>query len=339
MHLSDEFLSAYADGELPPSKAVAAAAHLRVCAGCAETVRVFTGLDERLSSTPALGCSAALTLVSGELDGELARAESAVARPPLSSCADCRNAALRWSVADQAIAALPLSRPSARVDAAIAALGREPQLNWGLRLPRLVWPVPAFALAVAVAVLLVVNLSLVPGGVPGPVALVAAAEQSVLNPATNTLYVLHPENATVASLDSQTLVSRGVISVGGRPTALALDPTTNTLFVLDASTKILTGIDCASNAVTSSTAVAVPGTPTSVQVDPSGKLVVTSVVAPASSIPVPVAAPAGVVSVFNGGTQQLETVKSVDVAAASIVWQPDRKRALLVSQDAATLGE
>src|SRR5438105_3486021 len=178
MHLSDEFLSAYADGELPPSKAVAAAAHLRVCAGCAETIRLFTGLDERLSSTPALGCSAALTLVSAELDGELGRAESAIARLHLSSCAECRSAVLRWSVADQAIAALPPARPSARVDAAIAALGREPQLNWGLRLPRFVWPVPAFAVAVAVAVLLVVNLSLVPAGAPAPD--LVAAEQSVL---------------------------------------------------------------------------------------------------------------------------------------------------------------
>src|SRR5438105_97910 len=335
MHLSDEFLSAYADGELPPSKAVAAAAHLRVCAGCAATVRSFTGLDERLSSTPALGCSAALTLVSAQLDGELDREESAIARLHLSTCADCRASVLRWTVADQAIAALPPSRPSARVDAAIAALGREPV---GLRLPRLVWPVPAFAVAVAVALLLVVNLSLVPSGAPAPV-LVAAAEQSVFNAATNTLYVLHPENGTVAALDAQTLVSRGVISVGGRPSALALNTTLNTLVVLDATAKTVTEIDCASNTVTSSTAVTVPGTPTSVQVDPSGKLVVTSVVAPATSIPVPAAAPAGVVSVFNGETKKLETVKSIDVAAASVVWQPNGKRALLISPDSTTLVE
>jgi anti-sigma factor RsiW len=333
MHLSDEFLSAYADGELPPSKAVAAAAHLRVCAGCAETVRLFTGLDERLSSTPALGCSAALTLVSAQLDGELDWTEAAAARLHLSTCSDCRNSVLRWSVGEAAIAALPLSRPSARVDAAIAALGREPA---GLRLPRLVWPVPAFV-AVAAALLLVINLSLVPAGAPVPVAF--AAEQSVLNSATGTLYVLHPENGTVAALDAQTLVSRGVINVGGRPSALALNTTTNTLVILDATAKTVTEIDCASNMVTSSTAVAVPGTPTSLQVDPSGKLVVTSVVAPATSVPVPVAAPAGVVSVFNGGTKKLETVKSVDVAVASVVWQPNGKRALLVSADSTTLVE
>src|SRR5207253_9248660 len=102
MHLSDEFLSAYADGELPPSKAVAAAAHLRVCAGCAETVRLFTGLDERLTATPALGCAAALTFVSAQLDGELDRSESAIAQHHLTSCADCRPAVLRRRVADQA---------------------------------------------------------------------------------------------------------------------------------------------------------------------------------------------------------------------------------------------
>src|SRR5207248_2298367 len=83
-------------------------------AGCAATVRSFTGLDERLSSTPALGCSAALTLVSAQLDGELDREESAIARLHLSTCADCRTSVLRWTVADQAIAALPPSRPSAR---------------------------------------------------------------------------------------------------------------------------------------------------------------------------------------------------------------------------------
>jgi len=337
MHLSDDLLSAYADGELAPSEAAAAAAHLRACAGCAETIRLFAGLDDRLTGTPALGCSAALTLVSAQLDGELDREESAIAGLHLASCAECRNSVLRWSVADRALASLAPSRPSARVDAAIAALGREPRLNWGLPLPRVVWPVPAFAVAVAVAVLLVVNLSLVPSGVSGP--LVAAAEQSVLNPATGTLYVLHPENGTVAALDAQTLVSRGVISVGGRPTALALNPTTNTLVVLDATAKTLTEIDCSSNLVTSSTIVVVPGTPTSLQVDPAGKLVVTSVVAPATSIPVPVAAPAGIVSVFNGGTKKLETVKSVDVAAASVVWQPNGKRALLVSQDSTTLVE
>src|SRR5438874_13581416 len=126
MHLSDELLSAYSDGELTPSEATAAAAHLRACAGCAETAQLFSAVDERLTATPALGCSAALTLVSAQLDGELAGEESTVAAAHLASCGPCRNDVLRWSVADQAIAALPPARPSARVDAAITALGRVP---------------------------------------------------------------------------------------------------------------------------------------------------------------------------------------------------------------------
>src|SRR5438105_7533532 len=118
MHLGDELLSAYLDGELAPSEATAAAAHLRACAGCAENARFFAALDDRLTSTPALGCSAALTLVSAHLDGELAREEATVASAHLASCGSCRNDVLRWSVAEQAIAALPAARPSARVDAA-----------------------------------------------------------------------------------------------------------------------------------------------------------------------------------------------------------------------------
>src|SRR5712692_6950512 len=126
MHLSDELLSAYLDGELAPSEATTAAAHLRTCAGCAETARLYAALDERLTTIPALACSAALTLVSAQLDGELDGEESSIAAAHLAGCDPCRADVLRWSVADTAIAALPPARPSVRVDAAIAALGREP---------------------------------------------------------------------------------------------------------------------------------------------------------------------------------------------------------------------
>jgi predicted anti-sigma-YlaC factor YlaD/sugar lactone lactonase YvrE len=333
MHLSDELLSAYLDGELAPIDAVAAAAHLRTCAGCAQTARLYAALDDRLTSTPALDCSAALTLLSAELDGELGAEESTIATTHLATCAACRSDILRWSVADQAIAAFPPARPSARVDAAIAALGRAPA---GRRLPRIAWPARALAVATVVALVLALNLSFGPSA-PGP--LVAAIQQSVLDPVTGTLYVLNSEKGTVAALDALTLQERTVITIGGRPTALALNATTNTILVLDATARTVTEIDCASNAVTSSTSVSFPGTPTSLQVDPSGKLVVTSVVAAPVSNPAAITpiAPAGIVSVFDGGTKQLQTVKSVDVAPSQVVWQPNGKRALLVSADATTL--
>src|SRR5437762_5427890 len=148
MHLSDELLSAYFDGELGSSEAMAAAAHLRACAGCAENARFYASLDEQLTATPALACSAALTLVSAQLDGELAGAEATVAAAHLASCAACRNDVLHWSVADRTLAALPLSRPSSRVDRAIGALGRRP----AGRARRIAWSAPALAVAMAIAV-------------------------------------------------------------------------------------------------------------------------------------------------------------------------------------------
>ena len=328
MHLDAELLSAYADGELTPAELATAAAHLRSCATCAETVALFPVLDERLTAIPALACSAALSLVSAKLDGELAGAEATIAAAHLAGCERCREDVLRWSVADRAIASLPASRPSLAVDAAIAALGREAVS----RRPRLgfSWPVPALAVAMAIA--LVVSLSLQRPGTPD--AFVASVQISVLNPATNTLYILHPDQGTVSALDATTNASLGTITVGGRPTALALNLVSNTILVLDASAKTVTEIDGAHNTITSSTPVQVPGTPTSLQVDPNGKLVVTSVVKPAPSAP---SAPAGAISLFNSGTKQLETVKAVDVAPTLLVVDAEGKRALLVSKDSSTL--
>jgi anti-sigma factor RsiW/streptogramin lyase len=335
MHLLDEALSAYLDGELTPAEAAAAAAHLRTCSSCAETARLFAAFDDRLTRLPALKCSTALTLVSAHLDAELVGEESAIAAAHLAGCASCRADVQRWTVAEQALAALPVARPSARVDAAIAALGREPA---GLRLPRIAWPVPALAVAVALSLLIAFNL-----GQPGPVgpntALVAAVQQSVLNPANGILYVLHPENGTVAAVDAVTSQTQSVIHVGGRPTALALSQSMNTLFVLDATAKTLTAIDCALNTVTSSTAFAVAGTPTSLQVDQQGNVVVSAVSARSAGTPAPSATPAsaGVLVVLNGGTGQVQAVKQVDVAPQVMVIEPNGKRALLVSADATTL--
>ena len=338
MHLTDEALSAYLDGELAPAEARLAAAHLRTCADCSETVRIYSAFERRLVAVPALDCAAALTLVSAQLDGELGDEESAVATAHLASCAACRANVQRWSIAEQTLAALPASRPSARVDAAIAALGREPA---GLRLPRIAWPVPALALAAAMSILIIFDLSL--GQAPaGPNnALVAAVQQSVLNPANGILYVLHPENASVFAVNPVDLQTQSVIHVGGKPTALALNQSMNTLFVLDATAKTLTSIDCALNTVTGSTSFAVAGTPTSLQVDQQGNVVVSAVaaVAPAAASNAPSVnpAPAGVLVVLNGGTGQVQAVKQVDVAPQVLVLEPNGKRALLVSADATTL--
>ncbi|HEV2250641.1 MAG TPA: zf-HC2 domain-containing protein [Candidatus Limnocylindria bacterium] len=337
MHPSDEQLSAYLDGELAPPDATAAAAHLRACAACAGTARRYAALDERLAAIPALGCGSALSLVSAKLDGELDREESAIAAAHLASCAACRADVLRWSVAERALAALPLARPSARVDAAIAALGRQPA---GRRLPRIVWPVPALAVATVLSLFIVFDLSLGPSGpiAPGS-ALVAAVQQSVLNPANGILYVLHPDAGTVAALDAATLQPQTVIHVGGRPTALALNRTMTTLLVLDASAKTVTSIDCALNTITGSTAFAVAGTPTSLQVDQQGNVVVGAVAAmpAASAAPNGSPAPAGVLVVLNGGTGKVQAVKQVDVAPQVLVLEPNGRRALLVSADATTL--
>ena len=334
MHLSSELLSAYLDGELTPAESMAAAAHVRSCADCAGTARLYAALDERLAAVPALACSAALTLVSAELDGELAGEESTIAAAHLAACAGCRANVLRWSVVDRSLAALPAARPSVRVDQAIAALGRRP----AARVPRfgLGWPAPALAVAVAMSIvmLLVIGNGTVPA-VPNT-ALVAAAQLSVLNPKTGTLYVLHPESGTVAALNATTMQQVSLISVGGRPTALALNETTNAIVVLDAGAKTLTFIDGTLNTVSSSAEVTVPGTPTGLQVDPAGHLVVSSVPAgggAASAKP----ATGGTVSVISADAKQVVSVKQVDVAPQVMVLEPNGRRALLVSAEATTL--
>jgi len=77
-------------------------------------------------------------------------------------------------------------------------------------------------------------------------------------------------SAEVTAVDSASQTERARISVGGRPTALALSPSTNRVLVLDASTKRLTEIDTATDSVVSFSTLAVSGTLTSIQVDPSG---------------------------------------------------------------------
>src|SRR5467141_3090047 len=126
MHLSTEHLSAYLDGELAPAEAHKASGHLRDCAACSQALAAYSDLDGLIAAPPALACAAAQPFLSAELDGELDQEESAIAAAHRASCRSCRSDVQKWVRAGDLMAALPVSRPSARVDAAIASLGRKP---------------------------------------------------------------------------------------------------------------------------------------------------------------------------------------------------------------------
>src|SRR5207244_11356123 len=70
----------------------------------------------------------------------------------------------------------------------------------------------------------------------------------------------------------------------------------------------------------------VTGPPTAINVDNSGKILVTSVSAPAASAP-----PGGTVTVLDSTTKVLEVVREVDVAPRMVVVDPLSNQAVLVS--------
>ena len=209
---------------------------------------------------------------------------------------------------------------------------------------RFEWAMPRIAIAAAAAGLVLLS-SLTPpltevSLLPVDGALVASAQQAVFNPRTNTLYVLDAERGEVSAVDASTRVEQARIVVGGRPSALALNVTANTVLVLDGSQKRLTEIDASNNTVLSAGSIDVSGTPTSMRVDPQGRIVVSSVLAPStagSGSPEP--ARAGQVTVFDSASKQVESVKTVDVAPQSVVFDPAGKRALLLSADATTVAD
>jgi hypothetical protein len=196
-------------------------------------------------------------------------------------------------------------------------------------------------MALATALSLIVVLSLpsagptVSQGQDPTAVLLASAQQSVLDTSTGTLYVLKGDS--VAAFDSQTLAAKGSVSVGGKPSALALNVVKGTLVVLDSSNKTVTEIDASFTKVTSSTTVAVAGTPTALQVDTRGNLVVTSVVRGPDQAPAGGGSTSGVISTFSGETKALESVKQVDVAPQIIVPEPNGNRALFVAPTATTI--
>jgi anti-sigma factor RsiW len=342
-HPSQATLSAYVDGELAPAEVATLDRHTLACAACAEAVSAFVALDRELADSPLLSCGAALALVSAQADGELDPASAKVAEAHLAGCAGCRGDASAWGRLDAALAALPLEAPSARVDVALERYRREP-VPAGRR--------PLFgptslplraAVAVAVAIALLVAVPQQPGpeiATPAPEAAIVA---SVFDTRSGTLYVLHSQEGLVAALDAVTLAPRSVISVGGRPTALALSERTDEVLVLDGEAKTLTSISTVSNTVVATQTVAVPGTPTSLQVDGTGKVHVASVIAevpgggPAPSAAASAKPLSGAVTVIDPATKKVETVNQLDVAPRQMIIEPGGKRALLVSSQGTTL--
>ena len=342
--LSAETLSAYLDGELSELDARRAADHVRSCTQCAADLATFARLDATLLKPVALSCPAALPLLSARADGEAAPTELAVAEAHLASCGECRGRVEGWDRLDTALAAMPEVQPSVSVDAAIRELvARE------TRRGRRVAFVGAMAMRAAVAVTLVAavvalaTLQSAPQNTlqsppSGPVVVVAAAQQVVLNPRTNTLYVARPDAGTVDALDATTQQDIATIVVGGRPSALALNEIANRILVLDSSQKTLTEIDGATNIVLSSTSIDVAGTPTSIQVEPaSGKIVVGSVQTGTPTQSASSSSATGEVTVFNPQSKQVESARSVPVAPSTMVIDTSTQRTLLVSDDVTTV--
>src|SRR5437762_308827 len=158
MHLSDELLSSYLDGELSPAQAHRASEHLRDCSACAQALGTFAALDQELAAPPALSCVQAAPFLSAKLDAELGAEEAEIATAHLATCTGCRADLARWSAAEAALKTMPAARPSARVDAFVAALGRQPDRRVAATGLGRAWPVPALALATAISLVLVLSL-------------------------------------------------------------------------------------------------------------------------------------------------------------------------------------
>lgn len=335
VHLSFEELSALFDGELPAQVETAARQHLRDCPRCSADYSLNVRLERDFRQPPVLSCESVLELLSASFDDQAGDVDRAVAERHHGACEGCRAQVQLWGAVEHALRTLPAGKPSAHVDEAIARLANPPR-----RLRLAVFPTLAPRLAIAAAAIVAVILSglplaQTPGGTPAVQedrVIVAAAQQIVYNPRNNTLYQLDTVAAAVNALEPGTNDLKAHIPVGGEPIRLALNETANTILVLDAVQKRVTEIDAATNMVIGATTVAVTGTPTSINVDNSGKIVVTSVSTPAAS-----AAPVGSVAVIDSATKQLETVREVDVAPRMVVVDPLSNQAVLVSSTSTKL--
>lgn len=334
-HCSADTLSALQDGELTPSERAEARTHLESCLDCSARLVAARRLDADLRDAATLTCASMLPSLSAMADGEATPAERALAAAHNADCEPCRSVAADLLAADRLLLQLPAARPSARVDAYIAGLGR-PRVRASFR------PV-TFAMrsagAVALAVLIALGSTLFRFGAPlidqgaqqTEFAMVASIQRVVFDARTNTLYLLDTERAEVSAVNATTQVEQARVSVGGRPTALALSPGTDRVLVLDATSKRLTEIDTSTYAVVSFSTLAITGTPTSLQVDPAnGRIVVASVSAPAANA-------TGHITVFDAVSKQVEIVRAVDVAPQLVVLDAKGARALLLSARETTL--
>src|SRR2546427_5803853 len=160
-------------------------------------------------------------------------------------------------------------------------------------------------------------------------------QEELLHQTNNTPYVLDLPGAADDAREPTTNDLKTRISVGGKPTALALYETANTILVLDASQKRVTEIDAGTNTVIGATTVDISGTPTSISVDPNaGKILVTTESRPSSPAE---RSPAGAVAVINGSTKKLETVREIEVAPRLVVPDPNGSRTAIVSTNATTI--
>lgn len=344
-HLPHDALSAYSDGELPAPEAEAARAHLSSCASCRHELASFGQLDALLAASPALSCAVVRPLLSALVDEETDAHEAAAVSLHLTACADCRAQRQHWLAADAAIRSLPAGLPSARVDAAIAALGERTRRVAPAR--RRVLAGPAFAGAVASGLMAVVavmgggqaGVQVRPQPVPaantlfGPVAV-----QQVLNTKTNTLYALRPDAKAVAALDPFSKLQRALIPLAAKPITLALNEDANRVYVVDVE-RSLSEIDGATNAVVSTTPNVVTGTPTAISYDPAKKQIVVAASVPAkTAAPITSSAPTaspptGEVVVLDSSSKRTLESRTVDAAPQIVVLDEAGAHALLVSSD------
>ncbi len=344
-HCSAETLSALLDGELTADERAQARAHLDSCLECGGRLVAARRLDVDLRDVGQLPCGAVLPALSAIVDGEPTLGERQLAAAHLADCRDCRQTKTALRNADRLLLLLPSAAPSRRVDAYIATLG-QPAQRAAFR------PVPfAFRSAgvLALAVLLAIGSTLFQAAAPiadqaqsSDVALVAAIQHVVFDARSNTLYLLDTERAEVSAVDATTQSERARVSVGGRPTALAISAQSNRVLVLDATSKRLTEIDTTSHEIVATSTLVVTGTPTSLQVDPTnGRIVVASVSAAAAN-----AAPAaststtsstGHVTFIDPVSKQVESVRAVDVAPQLVVLDAKGTQAVLLSASETTL--
>src|SRR6185503_19044216 len=327
LHLSFEELSALFDGELPAKAESAARQHLRDCPQCSAECSLSVRLERDLRQPPVLSCEAALELVSATFDDQASQPDRATAERHLNACEACRGQVQLWGNIGYVLGTLPAGRPSARVDQAIARLANPPR-----RVGRPALPGLAAGAAIVAVILGGLPLAQQPGATPAlqqpeDRVIVAAAQQIVYNERNKTLYQLDTATAAVNALEPGSYDLKARIPVGGQPIRLTLNETTNTIWVLDAVQKRITEIDAETNTVVSATTVdGLTGTPTSINVDNAGKVVVTSIANPAAS-----AAPGGSVAVLDNTTKQLETVREIDVAPRMVVVDPLSSQSVLVS--------